>query len=98
MKLRDEAGLRTSFGRIPDWERDAYRTNPKGEAVHLISRHWDGAVLTLCGYVEDDEQAEQVVEEPGEYTIGWDGMHRCFHCQRMRKAMLRECREQETSG
>lgn len=95
MRFRDEAGLRTGFGRIPDWDRDAYQTSPESEAVHLISRHWSGAMLTLCGYVETDEDAEQIVEEPSEHTAGWDGLHRCFHCERTREVMLRERGKQE---
>ena len=98
MRFQDESGLETAFGRVPDWARDAYQTNSKGAVVHLVSRHWDGAVLTLCGYVEEGNGAVQIVEEPTEHTEGWDGLHRCYHCERFRRAMLREREKQTTSN
>lgn len=98
MRFSGEPGRRTSFDRVPDWERDAYQTSAGGEVAHLISRHYDGAILTLCGYVVTDEAAVQIVEEATENTESWDGLHRCFHCQRYRRAMLREREEQEASG
>ena len=64
----------------------------------MISRHYDGALLTLCGYVVTDEATVQIVEETTGNTEGWDGLHRCSHCQRHRRTMLREREEQEASG
>jgi len=89
-RLKGNAGQRTPFGRVPDWKRDAYLTNPSGTAVHLISSMRYGCLETLCGWIEDEDDATQVTKVVTKHTIGWEGLHKCYHCKRMLGSMTKE--------
>ena len=84
-----QAGQLTFFGRVPDWERDAYSYGRKG-TVHLVSRHRKGSVLTFCGaerLIDRVDDLVQIVDHPTAHTEGWDGRKRCYYCQKQLEAM-----------